>query len=586
VVASFKDVCFGYGTREILEEVAFSVREGSKITIMGQNGAGKSSIIKLLSDELYADSGVVNIKPGETVAVAKQTMPVECREMTVKQYFESHFDEHNSPGPKLDARIATVLNDVELVAPAERLIRSFSGGQQARLLLAGALITEPSILLLDEPTNNLDAAGIRHLKDLIISTDKTCMVISHDEDFLNSFTDSVLYLDMFSRQVESYNGDYFFVKSEIDRRVARENMANARLAASAKKKTAQAGVFANKGGGMRLVAKRMRAAAADMKDSLVDVRREDESLKNFVFPFTLPSDFSGNLLTLRQLSSRCPSTGDMVASPLSDGAVKLNRKSRLRVVGPNGCGKTTFLELVAKGAAPGLQMVPGLRVGYYRQDFHNFDFSASVLACLERASNGGHSQQEIRNAAGSFMLRGDIALQAVATLSEGQKALLSLACLVLERPAVLIMDEPTNHVNFRHLPGVAAAVRDFEGAVILVTHDTHFAENVGIEKELDMGYELSEEGRREGARQAQAEASPAGKVAAAAAAAAVAAAKGKGPAAKGKGPAPKGTAAGQEGEKLSKSQKRALRRKQKWEGGKKAETSSPQPTGGVTMHTQ
>ena len=502
VVASFKDVCFGYGVREILEDTSFSVRGGSKVTIMGQNGAGKSSIIKLLSGEMRAGSGTVNILPGETVAVAKQTMPVACREMTVTQYFASHFDgsvagnasaaaEH--PGPRLDARIAAVLEQVELVAPAERLVRSFSGGQQARLLLAGALISDPSILLLDEPTNNLDAAGIAHLRELLAHTDKTVLVISHDEGFLNSFTDSVLYLDVFAKAVEQHAGDYFFVKAEVERRIARENAANARLAAAAKKKVAQAGKFAGKGGGMRLVAKRMRSVAADMEGQLVDVRREDTVLRDFAFPFSLPPAFTGNLLTLSQLSSRCPQTGSMVAARLKDGPLKLGRKDRLRVLGPNGIGKTTFLELVAKGTAPGLALGEGARVGYYRQDFHNFDFDASVLATLAAASDGAHTQQQLRNTAASFMLSGDTALQPVATLSEGQKALLSLACLVLEAPSVLIMDEPTNHVNFRHLPAVAAAVRSFEGAVLLVSHDAGFCREVGAAKELDMGYELQAE---------------------------------------------------------------------------------------------
>ena len=140
-----------------------------------------------------------------------------------------------------------------------------------------------------------------------------------------------------------------------------------------------------------------------------------------------------------------------------------------------------------------MSTLDGLKIGYYRQDFHNFDFNASVLACLLDASNGSHSEQDIRRTASFFMLKGNMVHQKVATLSEGQKALMSLACLMLERPNVLIMDEPTNHVNFRHLPRIAQAVKAFEGAVIIVSHNSHWMGDVGIannKQQLDMGKAL------------------------------------------------------------------------------------------------
>ncbi|KAK3268604.1 hypothetical protein CYMTET_22893 [Cymbomonas tetramitiformis] len=492
VVASFKNVSFAYsGGKEILEDVNFSVRDGSKVTIMGQNGAGKSSIIKLLAGNLHPDGGVVNIKPGETVAVAKQTMPLECRDMTVEQYFASQFRDGDSPGVRLPSLIAGVLRDVDLVAPSHRVIKSFSGGQQARLLLAAALITDPTVLLLDEPTNNLDRDGIESLRWLIMSTEKTCLVISHDEDFLNSFTDSVLYLDIFSKAVEAYNGDYLFVKKEIEKRMQRENAANMRLKKAAQAKKDQAGVFAHKGGGMRKQAKKMREAADGMMDQLVDVRKEDEALRRFSLPFT-PARAKGPLMTIDKVSIRSPHTGDMVAVKLPSGrAVPLHKGDRLHVVGPNGIGKTTFLELVAKGEAEGVAVAEGAKIGYYRQDFHNFDFSATVWACLQNAAKGVRvvNEQEIRKTAALFMLRGPMFFQQVGTLSEGQKALLSLCCLMLEQPSVLILDEPTNHVNFRHLPSVADAVKRFEGPVILVSHNEHWMAEIAIDHNdtLDMG---------------------------------------------------------------------------------------------------
>ena len=220
-VARFKDLSFAHSLShgDLLSEVSFSIRQGAKITIMGQNGAGKSTIIKLLSRSLFPDEGDVVLGSGETVACAMQTMPTHCREMTVKAFFSEMIGlTHQGPpleDHEVETKIALALQEVVLEAPVDRIVRSFSGGQQARLLLAAALIQEPSILLLDEPTNNLDAEGLWHLQYMIQMTDKTVIVISHDEDFLNSFTDQVLYLDINSRKVEVYNGDYFFVKSEV-----------------------------------------------------------------------------------------------------------------------------------------------------------------------------------------------------------------------------------------------------------------------------------------------------------------------------------------------------------------------------------
>ena len=346
-------------------------------------------------------------------------------------------------------------------------------------------LKEPTILLLDEPTNNLDVDGLWHLQNLIQETNKTCLVISHDEDFLNTFTDQVLYLDIHSKKVETYEGDYFLVKSEISKRIKRENAQNALLLKKARAKKDQAGKFANKGGGLRKVAKTMRGAAADMEAKVVGVRQEDVTLRDFTLPFGRYDGSSGPLLSIGQVSSYGRTSGPM------EYPVLLRKDSRVQVTGPNGIGKTTFLDMIVAGTAPGVKVAKDAIVGYYRQDFTNFDFDATVIKCLEEASSNKHTMQEIRKIAASFLLRGrDVMSQQVKTLSEGQKGLLSLSCLCLQEPSILIMDEPTNHINFRHLPALAQAVKNFEGAVLLVSHDYHFTKDVNVDTIIDMGKEL------------------------------------------------------------------------------------------------
>eukprot|EP00596_Hydrurales_sp_CCMP1899_P005339 CAMPEP_0119051170 /NCGR_PEP_ID=MMETSP1177-20130426/72878_1 /TAXON_ID=2985 /ORGANISM="Ochromonas sp, Strain CCMP1899" /LENGTH=427 /DNA_ID=CAMNT_0007030287 /DNA_START=518 /DNA_END=1801 /DNA_ORIENTATION=+ len=423
-----------------------------------------------------------------------QVMPRDCRDLTILEFFTKQLHGNESG---VTARIAKVLTTVQLEAAHDRIIKSFSGGQQARLLLAAALILEPDILLLDEPTNNLDVNGIAHLTQLIQETDKTIIVISHDEDFLNTFSDNVLYLDVFSKKVEQYDGDYHTVKSDISKRIARENSDNARLQKDAQAKKDQANKFANKGGGMRKVAQKIRAVADEMESQTVNVRKEDVALKPFVIPF---GACSGTLLEIGSISvhlglstSKNGQSGKTVL-PLAGGKVTIDKNYKVQLKGPNGIGKTTFLEEIANGTAKGVKINKNATVGYYRQDFNTLDFDSTGIQSLEPFSNGKHSEQEIRSIAASFLLRGDILKQKVITLSEGQKGLLSLSCLMLQRPSIIILDEPTNHINFRHLPALAKAIKNFEGAVLIVSHDHEFINLVNIDHEIDLGFELKDAG--------------------------------------------------------------------------------------------
>src|SRR3989338_8056349 len=297
IVVRFENVSFEYEhAKPILDEVSFSVREGSKITLMGQNGAGKSTIFGLITGASQPQSGSIHIENGQTIATARQVMPREEYELTVRAFFQKCFDKKIYD---IDPRIDEALEVVNLRGHEKvhsRLIKSFSGGQQARLLLASALIQNPDILLLDEPTNNLDKAGIEHLTKFLIDYTKTCIVISHDAGFLNAFTHGVLYLDVFTRKVEQYVGDYFDVVSEIALRMEKENRKNAQLAKEIQANKDKMNFFAQKGGKMRLVAKKMRTKVEEMEEAKVDVRKEDKTIRSFKIP--AQKDIVGEILTI------------------------------------------------------------------------------------------------------------------------------------------------------------------------------------------------------------------------------------------------------------------------------------------------
>jgi ATP-binding cassette subfamily F protein 3 len=478
VLLRFENVSFEYGhNHPILNEVDFSVRKGMKVTLMGQNGAGKSTLFKLITGDFKPEHGKVQIVRGVSIAMAHQVVPPAMREKTLREFFEACFMEKvYDIDPKIDA----VLEVVNLHAPKERVISAFSGGQQARLLLASALIQDPDLLLLDEPTNNLDKAGIEHLTTFLKNYEKSCVVISHDADFLNSFTDGVLYLDVHTRKVEQYFGTYYDLLKEITARIERENRKNAQFEKKILENKEKANFFAQKGGKMRLVAKKMRLEAEEMEENKVDVRKEDKTIRPFVI--SMPSDVVGDLLTITSYTTLDPKTHKPKVHKKN---LVLKKRDHLLLQGPNGIGKTTLLESLAKGTAEGAKISPGVRVGYYRQDFSTLNYEHTVrealLAVMEKPD-----EEKMRAIAAGFLITADVIGKKIGVLSEGQKGLVAFARLALERPALLILDEPTNHINFRHLPVIAKALSDFEGAMVLVSHVPEFVAQIRIDEILDL----------------------------------------------------------------------------------------------------
>ncbi len=480
-ILSFEDVSFEYGhNKPILEEVSFSVRRGSKITIMGQNGAGKSTIFSLITKQQKPEEGRVLVNHGLTIALSRQVIPRDQLDLTVRAFFQACF---TKPVYDIDPRIDEVLEVVHLRGHEkvhDRVMRTFSGGQQARLLLASALIQNPDLLLLDEPTNNLDKAGIEHLTDFLVKYDKSVMVISHDAEFLNAFSDGVLYLDARTLKVEQYTGNYHDVVKDIAARIEKENRKNAQLAKEIQENKDKANFFAHKGGQMRLVAKRMREKAEELEEEKVDVRKEDKTIR----PFTIPAqnDVPGDLVQVTSFTVM----GKKGKPTERKASIALRKRSHLLLKGPNGIGKTTLLESIANGKAHGVTIAEGVRVGYYRQDFSTLNFEENVLDSLMRVSER-KEEQFVRSVAAGFLLTGEVMYTKIGSLSEGQKGLVAFAQLVLERPGFLILDEPTNHINFRHLPIIAQALDQYEGAMILVSHVPDFVSQIRIDETLDLG---------------------------------------------------------------------------------------------------
>ena len=284
---------------------------------------------------------------------------------------------------------------------------------------------------------------------------------------------------MHTRKIEQYVGNYFDVVADITARIDKENKKNALLAKEIQENKDKANFFANKGGQMRMVAKRMREKAEELEEEKVDVRKEDKVIRKFIIP--AQTDLSGNIVTISSYTTVKSHKPVEHKSKLA-----LRKGMHLHLIGPNGIGKSTLVRSIADRTAKGIEIAEGVKIGYYRQDFSNLDFDKTVYEELAAVLDRPY-EETIRSMAAGFLISGELVNTKIGNLSEGQKGLVAFARLVLMKPGLLILDEPTNHINFRHLPVIAKALDEYEGAMILVSHVPEFVKQIRIDETLDLG---------------------------------------------------------------------------------------------------
>ncbi len=461
VVIRFNQVSYSYSDKKvILDEANFNVRRNTIMTIMGQNGAGKSTIFKLLLGKLKPSSGKINIELGTTIGIAEQMIPVAKQNLDIVSYFKSALPDKEYG---IEGDIKKILGVVNLDIPLTRIVKDLSGGQKARLLLAYALIANPDVLLLDEPTNNLDKVGIEHLTNFLMNYEKTCLVISHDADFLNCFTDGVINLDVHTHKTEQFEGNYYDVLTEMAAKLERDRLLNARLEKSIKDRFEKVNKLGGKSIAMSQLARRIREDIEEDREDIVEMRKEDKTIPHFIIP---NQEYVGSIIKIKK--------------PIETELVK---GSRLLIKGPNGIGKSTLLKSILSGESA--EINPKIRVGYYSQDFSELNFDQSAYDSLYEISQTKRSQ-DIYEAGARFLLTGDLLHNKIESLSDGQKGLLCYARFTLQQPGLLILDEPTNHINFRHIPVIAQAINNYEGPIILVSHLADFVDKIKNTKDLEL----------------------------------------------------------------------------------------------------
>jgi ATPase subunit of ABC transporter with duplicated ATPase domains len=344
------------------------------------------------------------------------------------------------------------------------MIGKLSGGEKRRVALCRLLLSKPDMLLLDEPTNHLDADSVVWLRGFLASYRGGLVVISHDVDLLEQTVTKVLHLDANRAEVDVYNMGWrqYLMQRETDERRRRRERANT------VKKAGQLTDQAN-----RMRAKATKAAAAQsmlkraekMMAGLEDERAQDKVAR---IAFPKPAPCGKTPLTASELSK---SYGSLEI--FTDVDLAIDRGSRVVVLGLNGAGKTTLLRILSGTDAPDTgSVVPGhgLRIGYYAQEHETLDTSRTVLENMQSAAPS-LTDTQARSVLGSFLFSGDDTAKPAGVLSGGEKTRLALASLIVSSANVLLLDEPTNNLDPASREEVLAAIRGYEGAIVLVSHD-------------------------------------------------------------------------------------------------------------------
>ncbi|MFK4809462.1 ABC-F family ATP-binding cassette domain-containing protein [Devosia sp. ZW T5_3] len=493
--------------------------------LIGRNGTGKSTLLRLVTGEVSPSSGSISVTG--TLGVLEQSVQVDpaetvaghlgiAGELARLDRLEQGLGTADDAGEadwSLPGRIETALADVHLPAlDTNRLISTLSGGQRTRLALARLILAKPDMILLDEPTNNLDADGRQAVADLLHRWRGGAIVVSHDRTLLREM-DAIVELTSLGAKTYGGNWDHYSERkalelasaehqlasaerkvAEVDRKLQAVAEKKARKDSAGKRKAAKGDIprimlggmkenSENTSGGNARLASRLRAEASEAAS---EARSQIEILTPLSVTLT-PSGLPAGR-TVLQVDSL--SGGPVAEAPIIENAsFSIFGPERVAITGPNGSGKTTLLRLLT-GDLPPTAGAVRILVPYalLDQTVSLLDPALSIRDNFRRL-NPDADENTGRAALARFMFRADAALQLVGTLSGGETLRAGLACTIggNNPPQLLILDEPTNHLDIHAIEQVEAGLRGYDGALLVVSHDRDFLDAIGIEREIALG---------------------------------------------------------------------------------------------------
>ena len=511
IILSTSDLSLSFGGREILSGIGFAVNEGDRLGIIGVNGAGKTSLFRLITGEYTPDRGAVFIARGKTVGLLSQSTAEESLVGTdsLLAHMINAFPEllaAEATLSRLEDELAAATDPAETARISEALsgahrayaaaggleyrarcramllrmgftegelslpISALSGGQNTRLALARLLCREPDILMLDEPTNHLDIDALLWLEEFLVNYKKTVLLISHDRYFLDRVTTKTLHVE--HTHAKLYPGNYSRARAmreaeraSLDKQYKEQQKVIARI---------QANIDFQRRCGQEHNFVTIRAKQKQL-DRMEKVERMAEAPREIRLSFAEEQGSSNDVIQAKQLSF---SYGE---KPLISGLDFLIRRGeRVLFLGQNGCGKSTLMKLLIGRLAPGSGGVTlgyHVRPGYYDQENQTLCGTNTVFSEL-RSAYPQKTDGELRSALALFLFFAEDMDKPVSVLSGGERARLTLAKMILTKINLLILDEPTNHLDIGSREALENALAAFEGTVVAVSHDRYFINRV------------------------------------------------------------------------------------------------------------